>query len=237
MLVYSITSRNSFDEIQQFHAQILRVKDKDTFPGAFPVLPSFHSVPSADDSRRGCPNLQSSSLRTSAIWSSSAKSAPMASLSLYLLFPKQLLTLSLHQRSGALQRVVNLLRRWERLASRRRPSSESTSTRPLQSSSATSVGTRTSRHRDLRAGQRTARLPAQEEEGTFLSRRTRTTVDAAGAALSSRRKRDTNAQPRPTFRSRSRKHTLSLDTPPPTPSLPSSHLLSFALSRFLLHLP
>lgn len=32
LLVYSITSRNSFDEISTFHQQILRVKDKDSFP-------------------------------------------------------------------------------------------------------------------------------------------------------------------------------------------------------------
>lgn len=32
LLVYSITSRNSFDEISTFHQQILRVKDKDYFP-------------------------------------------------------------------------------------------------------------------------------------------------------------------------------------------------------------
>ncbi|CAD6573723.1 MAG: Ras GTPase [Cyphobasidiales sp. Tagirdzhanova-0007] len=32
LLVYSITSRNSFEEISQFHQQILRVKDRDTFP-------------------------------------------------------------------------------------------------------------------------------------------------------------------------------------------------------------
>ncbi|KAF0496906.1 ras-domain-containing protein [Gigaspora margarita] len=32
LLVYSITSRNSFDEISTFHKQILRVKDKDYFP-------------------------------------------------------------------------------------------------------------------------------------------------------------------------------------------------------------
>ncbi|KDE06001.1 Ras-like protein [Microbotryum lychnidis-dioicae p1A1 Lamole] len=32
LLVYSITSRNSFDEIGTFHQQILRVKDKDSFP-------------------------------------------------------------------------------------------------------------------------------------------------------------------------------------------------------------
>ncbi|KAI9358597.1 hypothetical protein DFJ73DRAFT_144968 [Zopfochytrium polystomum] len=32
LLVYSITSRSSFDEIFQFHAQILRVKDRDWFP-------------------------------------------------------------------------------------------------------------------------------------------------------------------------------------------------------------
>nr|CAG8472374.1 3128_t:CDS:2 [Entrophospora candida] len=32
LLVYSITSRNSFDEIEFFQEQILRVKDKDHFP-------------------------------------------------------------------------------------------------------------------------------------------------------------------------------------------------------------
>jgi len=32
LLVYSITSRNSFEEISLFHQQILRVKDQDTFP-------------------------------------------------------------------------------------------------------------------------------------------------------------------------------------------------------------
>ncbi|KAK0518053.1 RAS1 protein [Tilletia horrida] len=32
LLVYSITSRNSFDEISTFHQQILRVKDQDYFP-------------------------------------------------------------------------------------------------------------------------------------------------------------------------------------------------------------
>ncbi|RIB12382.1 putative small G-protein Ras1 [Gigaspora rosea] len=32
LLVYSITSRNSFDEITTFYKQILRVKDKDYFP-------------------------------------------------------------------------------------------------------------------------------------------------------------------------------------------------------------
>lgn len=32
LLVYSITSRNSFEEISIFHQQILRVKDKDSFP-------------------------------------------------------------------------------------------------------------------------------------------------------------------------------------------------------------
>lgn len=32
LLVYSITSRNSFEEISQFHQQILRVKDQDSFP-------------------------------------------------------------------------------------------------------------------------------------------------------------------------------------------------------------
>ena len=32
LLVYSITSRQSFEEIQQFEQQILRVKDKDYFP-------------------------------------------------------------------------------------------------------------------------------------------------------------------------------------------------------------
>lgn len=32
LLVYSIASRTSFEEIQQFQQQILRVKDKDYFP-------------------------------------------------------------------------------------------------------------------------------------------------------------------------------------------------------------
>jgi GTPase KRas len=32
LLVYSITSRESFEEISTFHQQILRVKDKDNFP-------------------------------------------------------------------------------------------------------------------------------------------------------------------------------------------------------------
>jgi hypothetical protein len=32
LLVYSITSRNSFEEISTFHQQILRVKDQDSFP-------------------------------------------------------------------------------------------------------------------------------------------------------------------------------------------------------------
>src|ERR1700735_4970909 len=32
LLVYSITSRESFEEINTFHQQILRVKDKDNFP-------------------------------------------------------------------------------------------------------------------------------------------------------------------------------------------------------------
>jgi GTPase KRas protein len=32
LLVYSITSRNSFEEISTFYQQILRVKDKDSFP-------------------------------------------------------------------------------------------------------------------------------------------------------------------------------------------------------------
>lgn len=32
LLVYSITSRESFDEIRTFQQQILRVKDKDSFP-------------------------------------------------------------------------------------------------------------------------------------------------------------------------------------------------------------
>jgi GTPase SAR1 family protein len=32
LLVYAITSRNSFEEISIFHQQILRVKDQDSFP-------------------------------------------------------------------------------------------------------------------------------------------------------------------------------------------------------------
>lgn len=32
LLVYSITARSSFEEITHYHQQILRVKDRDTFP-------------------------------------------------------------------------------------------------------------------------------------------------------------------------------------------------------------
>jgi GTPase KRas protein len=32
LLVYSITARDSYEEIATFHQQILRVKDKDFFP-------------------------------------------------------------------------------------------------------------------------------------------------------------------------------------------------------------
>jgi GTPase KRas protein len=32
IIVYSITSRESFEEVLQFHQQILRVKDQDTYP-------------------------------------------------------------------------------------------------------------------------------------------------------------------------------------------------------------
>ncbi|KAK2187275.1 hypothetical protein NP493_174g03083 [Ridgeia piscesae] len=32
LLVFSVTDRNSFDEIYKFHKQILRVKDRDEFP-------------------------------------------------------------------------------------------------------------------------------------------------------------------------------------------------------------
>jgi len=32
LLVFSITDRSSFDEINKFHRQILRVKDRDEFP-------------------------------------------------------------------------------------------------------------------------------------------------------------------------------------------------------------
>ncbi|RWS12439.1 ras-related protein R-Ras2-like protein [Dinothrombium tinctorium] len=32
LLVFSVTDRNSFDEINKFHKQILRVKDRDEFP-------------------------------------------------------------------------------------------------------------------------------------------------------------------------------------------------------------
>jgi GTPase KRas protein len=32
LIVYSITSRDSFEEVRTFHQQVLRVKDKDTFP-------------------------------------------------------------------------------------------------------------------------------------------------------------------------------------------------------------
>ncbi len=32
LLVFSLTDRNSFEEIYKFHKQILRVKDRDEFP-------------------------------------------------------------------------------------------------------------------------------------------------------------------------------------------------------------
>ena len=32
LLVYSITSRSSFEAVSEFYRQILRVKDKDSFP-------------------------------------------------------------------------------------------------------------------------------------------------------------------------------------------------------------
>ena len=32
LLVFSVTDRNSFDELLRFHKQILRVKDRDEFP-------------------------------------------------------------------------------------------------------------------------------------------------------------------------------------------------------------
>jgi GTPase SAR1 and related small G proteins len=32
LLVFSVTDRNSFEEIYKFHRQILRVKDRDEFP-------------------------------------------------------------------------------------------------------------------------------------------------------------------------------------------------------------
>lgn len=32
LLVFSVTDRNSFDELPRFHKQILRVKDRDEFP-------------------------------------------------------------------------------------------------------------------------------------------------------------------------------------------------------------
>ena len=32
LLVFSVTDRSSFDEIERFHKQILRVKDRDQFP-------------------------------------------------------------------------------------------------------------------------------------------------------------------------------------------------------------
>lgn len=51
LCVYSITSRNSFDEITTFHQQILRVKDKDYFPIIMVAnksdLESERKVPSA----------------------------------------------------------------------------------------------------------------------------------------------------------------------------------------------
>lgn len=35
MCVYSVTSRSSFEELQSFYQQILRVKDKDSYPIIF----------------------------------------------------------------------------------------------------------------------------------------------------------------------------------------------------------
>jgi len=32
LIVYSVTDRKSFDEIPKFHAQVLRVKDRDNYP-------------------------------------------------------------------------------------------------------------------------------------------------------------------------------------------------------------
>lgn len=32
LLVFSVTDRNSFEELTRFHKQILRVKDRDEFP-------------------------------------------------------------------------------------------------------------------------------------------------------------------------------------------------------------
>ena len=32
LLVFSVTNRNSFEELMSFHKQILRVKDRDEFP-------------------------------------------------------------------------------------------------------------------------------------------------------------------------------------------------------------
>jgi len=68
LLVYSITSRNSFDEILTFHQQILRVKDKDYFPVVIVAnkcdLESERQVSSAEGramaKRFGCPFVETS---------------------------------------------------------------------------------------------------------------------------------------------------------------------------------
>ncbi|KAJ3100680.1 Ras GTPase [Phlyctochytrium planicorne] len=68
LLVFSITSRSSFDEIHTFHQQILRVKDRDWFPvvlvGNKADLEAYRAV-SSHEAREashsfGCPYIESS---------------------------------------------------------------------------------------------------------------------------------------------------------------------------------
>lgn len=68
LLVYSITSQSSFEEIEQFHQQICRVKDKDYFPMVLVAnkcdLESERQVPSEEGrelaSRYGCQFIETS---------------------------------------------------------------------------------------------------------------------------------------------------------------------------------
>ncbi|CED83521.1 ras protein [Phaffia rhodozyma] len=69
MLVYSITSRNSFEEISQFHAQILRVKDKDDVPCVIVANKSdleYERQVDAQEGRRLAQQLRTICIETSA---------------------------------------------------------------------------------------------------------------------------------------------------------------------------
>ncbi|KAJ3212035.1 Ras GTPase [Dinochytrium kinnereticum] len=68
LLVFSITSRSSFEEVHTFHQQILRVKDRDWFPvvlvGNKADLESHRAVASSEGREAahhfGCPYIESS---------------------------------------------------------------------------------------------------------------------------------------------------------------------------------